>query len=56
MKLYVSFQEANENVKKANSALSAASHELSKGVNEFSRTYGYVPDKYRSIQFLTWLL
>lgn len=55
-KLYVSFQEANENVKKANSALSTASHELSKGVNEFSRTYGYVPDKYRSIQFLTWLL
>lgn len=54
--LYNAFNAANENVKKANSALSTASHELSKAVSEFSRIYGYVPDKYRSIQLLTWLL
>jgi septal ring factor EnvC (AmiA/AmiB activator) len=55
-KLFQSFNEKNETVKKANAELSTANRALQEAVNNFGRKYGYVPDKYRSIQFLTWLL
>lgn len=55
-KLYNDFNAKNDAVKKANSELSAASRTITNAVSEFSRKYGYVPEKYRSIQLLTWLL
>lgn len=54
--LYANFNAKNEAVKKANAELMAASKEIQRAVNDFSTKYGYVPDKFRSIQFLTWLL
>lgn len=55
-KLFAAFNEKNDVVKKANAELSAANRALQEAVTNFGRKYGYVPDKYRSIQFLTWLL
>lgn len=54
--LMQTFNDKNEAVKKANTELSAASKALTNAVNDFNRKYGYVPDKYRSIQFLSWLI
>ena len=54
--LYANFNAKNDAVKKANAELVAASKEIQRAVSAFSSKYGYVPDKFRSIQFLTWLL
>ena len=54
--LYANFNAKNDAVKKANAELVAASKDIQRAVSDFSSKYGYVPDKFRSIQFLTWLL
>jgi hypothetical protein len=54
--LYANFNAKNDAVKKANAELVAASKDIQRAVSDFSSKYGYVPEKFRSIQFLTWLL
>ena len=52
--LHAKMQETTEAVKKANAANTEAYRVLQKEIGEFSRKYGYVPEKYRTLQFLTW--
>lgn len=55
-KLYAEYQCETENYTKAQTRLSTSTKAMKAAVSNFIKTYGYLPDKYRTFQILTWLL